>query len=52
VSLRKPLDLEGVSLGWVSQHLSVALGFGALALLYSVAVLAAMCSRGLNTSVA
>jgi MFS family permease len=38
------------SLGWVSQHLSVALGFGTLALLYSVAVLAAMRARGLNTS--
>lgn len=40
--------LMSFSLGWVSQHLSVALGFGTLALLYSVAVLAAMRARGLN----
>ena len=44
--------LMSFSLGWVSQHLSVALGFGTLALLYSVAVLAAMRARGLNTSAA
>ncbi len=40
--------LMSFSLGWVSQHLSVALGFGTLALLYSVAVLAALRARGLN----
>ena len=44
--------LMSFSLGWVSQHLSVALGFGTLALLYSVAVLAAMRARGLNTRAA
>jgi MFS transporter, DHA3 family, macrolide efflux protein len=44
--------LMSFSLGWVSQHLSVALGFGTLALLYSVAVLAAMRARGMNSSAA
>jgi len=44
--------LMSFSLGWVSQHLSIPLGFGTLALLYSVAVLAAMRARGLNASAA
>jgi len=42
--------LMSFSLGWVSQHLSVALGFGTLALLYSIAVIAAMRARGLHES--
>jgi DHA3 family macrolide efflux protein-like MFS transporter len=44
--------LMSFSLGWVSQHLSIALAFGTLALLYAVAVVAAMRARGLNESIA
>jgi acid phosphatase family membrane protein YuiD len=40
------------SLGWVSQHLSIALAFGTLALLYAVAVVAAMRARWLNEGAA
>jgi MFS family permease len=44
--------LMSFSLGWVSQHLSIALAFGTLALLYAVAVVAAMRARWLNESAA